>query len=432
MNFELQLLKLFCTKEVYEKYSPYLKVDVLPGEVQTLLRDLKEFYQDFPDTPVAEISKFQTWFQQLRHPDMDVISHNLYSEIFKLIDKTEVDFTDECVSAIMQHFQSAEYKERILEQLDKPEWSPMIIRSLIDEYESLVAREGANDYASNDPADIFAQDGSKAGLRWRLHCLQKTLGSIKPGQFGVVAAGKDTGKSAFLVSETVNFASQLREGCVLWFTTEQTKEQVQKRIWGAVFQRNPRGLEEYLITDKSALEAHKEEYTRVMQGDIDRIRIFDANGFTTNHIRKKIQQYKPKLVIIDMLDHITYKDAVGSADWRYLQRLYHEIRMLARTCPILGSSQCDGQTSGVYGPQCKPPHKPGEEWVIRYIPFKMLEGSKVGKQGATDFIITIGLDPKLPATRFINVPTSKTGAKIQSEASFDIDTALYTDYDFTT
>lgn len=420
---ELTLLKLFCNRDKYENYSSYIDPKSLTIEASILFQDFGQYYETFPNDAEIDLTSFTTWFYQTCHPDMTSDMKELYRTVFTRLNETSVDTKPELIQEIIQSLDKQRYSDLLVSKIQTKEWDPDELVSLVEEYKGSVAAADHDDFEPNDPDSFLTVLNKEHGLKWRLHSLQNTLGSLVPGEFGVIAAGKDTGKSAFLVSEVVNFASQLTEGTILWFTTEQPPKKVFTRIYGAVLQCPP----EQLSKVQSNL---KQEYTNFMHGDFNRIRIFDATAYTTSAIATKIKKYKPKLVVIDMLDHIKFKGGSEKNDWRYLQQLYHAIRMLARECPILGTSQVDAQTSGVYGPLCKPPHVPGEKWCIKYIDFKMLEGSKIGKQGATDFIITIGKDDKKPNTRYIHVPTSKTGKTVQSEASFNIETAIYSDFKF--
>jgi len=54
------------------------------------------------------------------------------------------------------------------------------------------------------------------GVRWRLNCLNKSLGSLRKGDFGFIFARPETGKTTFLASETTSFISSPDER-VVWF-----------------------------------------------------------------------------------------------------------------------------------------------------------------------------------------------------------------------
>ncbi len=420
---ELTLLKLLCNRAMYEQYHLYIDPKSLTIEAAVLFNSFGKYFDAFPDEQNIDLTVFTTWFYQVDHADMASEVKELYRIVFTRLADTADATKPELINDIIKGLTRQRYADLLAREVTSGEWDPQNILRLVDEYTRSEAVSERDDFEPNDPNSFMRVLDKDHGLQWRLNCIQSTLGSLVPGEFGIIAAGKDTGKSAFLISEVVNFAHQLTEGTILWFTTEQPPKKVFTRIYGAILGCAP----EALSKDKSDLLA---TYTNFMNGNKDRVKIIDAQGLSTSSIAAKIQRHRPKLVVIDMLDHIKLKGGSEKNDWRYLQQLYHAIRMLARDCPILGTSQVDAQTSGVYGPNCRPPHVPGDRWCIKYIDFKMLEGSKIGKQGASDFIITIGKDDKHLKTRYIHIPTSKTGKTIKSEVSFDVDTAIYSDTKF--
>lgn len=54
------------------------------------------------------------------------------------------------------------------------------------------------------------------GLRWRLNCLNVSLGSLRKGDFGFIFARPETGKTTFLCSEGSYMLSQ-SESPLVWF-----------------------------------------------------------------------------------------------------------------------------------------------------------------------------------------------------------------------
>lgn len=65
--------------------------------------------------------------------------------------------------------------------------------------------------------EIMESVNSGTGLRWRLDCLNKSLGSLRPGDFGFIFARPETGKTTFLASEIAHMLSQSPTSSVIWF-----------------------------------------------------------------------------------------------------------------------------------------------------------------------------------------------------------------------
>lgn len=413
MVSDLTLLKLFLSnREIYLNYSPYIRKDALTKEGRLIFEDMRIFFEEIPE---GTEEQFVSWFKLVRHVEFTNTQHELYNEIFSRFNTIEISSDLAFIKVVVNHFKELDLKEKILNNILTNTFSVDGLKNLIEEADLEVDLDEDDDDDLYDPEHFLRVIDRADGLKWRLHCLQKSLNGLVKGDFGVIAAPVNAGKSSLLISEAVNFASQLSEGCVLYFTTEQTPAQILSRCWTSALNISATDL-------KKDSKEQRQQYLDIMHGDAKRIRVFDGNGYFIHHLRQKIKRYKPKLVIIDMLDHIGLKGSNEMSDWRALQRLYHAIRMLARDCPILGSSQCSADTEGT--------SQGGEEWYQHYIPMKKLEGSKRGKQGAVDFLITIGYDPKFPKTRYLNVAKDKRNSPSQSEVIFDANTALFTDYPF--
>ncbi len=430
MITDLTLLKLFLSdRETYINYEPYVRKEALTREGQTILADIGLFYEQAvagmrSAATQAPIYDFYTWFHQVQHPELSETDHALYHEIFKGLEKVELEHNEEFIQTVLEHFKKEELKAKLQKSLDDPKWTPELVTDITDKYNSDLEKESSETFFPNDIKLMHAKTTRTEGLHWRLHCLEKAIGPLVKGDFGVIAAPVDAGKTAFCVTTAGYMATQIREGCVLYFTNEQTPDRVGERLWNAVLQLT----KEEIAND---YEAAEREYIRLMHGDRDRVKIFHGMSITSAEIRRKAKKYDAKLIIIDMLDklHLPGK-AIESENIR-TQRLYNSIRELSQQfCPVIGSSQCDGST------QWKD-FKTKEAKFQHYIEMSQLQESRVKKQGELEFLITIGWDPGMPKTRFVHVAKNKlpgdgseTSRYIKSEVLFDGRLSLFTDYKF--
>lgn len=418
MITEVTLLKLFINKRSdFAQYGSFVKHDALTRETKTLLTDIKLYYEEFEDEHI-DLNKFVTWFQQIRHPELKQTEHAIYHLIFERLEDEAVDEDDEYVKKVLNHFKKEAARERILELLESNELKVTDIKKELDEY-VLNTEVLEEDFTENDFTHIFVKKKRESGLRWRLDCLNKSIGPLIPGDFGYVAAYVDTGKSKFLISEAAYMAQQIQEGSVLWFNNEGPEDRVQQQLWCAVLEVDSQKLIEN--EDRA-----RKRYAEKLHGDMDRIKVFDAVGYTPDMIREKAERYNAKLIIIDMLDHLLMPGAEKNAEVIRLKNLYREIRNISKDfCPVIGSSQCDGSVTWT-------DHKTQSAQFQRYIGMHQLDYSRSAKQAAAEFIITIGRDPEMPLTRYIHVPKNKldgdgTGLSrnIKSEVRFDGKRSLY-------
>lgn len=228
-----------------------------------------------------------------------------------------------------------------------------------------------------------------------------------------------THNTKFLVSEVAHMAQQITDGSVLWFNNEGPEDRIQSQLLCAVLDRN-----EDII--KENLELAQQRYAEKMNGDVDRIKIFDAVGYNPAMIREKAEKYNAKLIVIDMLDHLVLPGGSKTQEVIRLKNLYRDIRDISKDfCPVLGSSQCDGTVTWT-------DRTTGDAKFQHYIGMHQLDFSRSAKQAAAEFIITIGRDPEYPMTRYIHVPKNKLSGdgsglsrNIKSEVSFNGERSIY-------
>lgn len=76
------------------------------------------------------------------------------------------------------------------------------------------------EYVTHNLEELLTHSYADSGLRWRLNCLNKSLGSLRPGDFGFIFARPETGKTTFLASEITAMLSQRSgesQGPIIWF-----------------------------------------------------------------------------------------------------------------------------------------------------------------------------------------------------------------------
>lgn len=421
MISDLTLIKLFFSGvDTYQNYSPFIRMEALSREAQMILKDIGVFYGQFTDQTEIDPDRFVTWFNQVQHPELTETQSQLYAELFRRVSEQELEQSDEYIQGILTHFKTEDFKARITSYLEKKDWDPEHLKELVEQYQKEVQIDAMGEFEENSLGMMLAKETRHEGLQWRLNSLRKSIGPIIAGDFGVVAAYVETGKSSWLASEVAHFAHQVTEGDVLWFNNEQTNDRVQKRIWCAAL-----GVSEATLASDPNL--YTQLYTQYMNGDINRVKVFDCYDMSVNDIRKKMDKYNPKLVVIDMIDHLKGGGDDKNADWRRLQKLYYETRRLARVCPVLGASQCNSSVTWM-------DYETQTTKFQHYISMKQLAGSGQGKQEAMDFMITIGKDEAYPKTRYLHVCKNKLPGDgnsqhryIKSECVFDEQTARYTD-----
>lgn len=233
---------------------------------------------------------------------------------------------------------------------------------------------------SSDLEELIEHAYKEQGLRWRLDGLNKSIGSLRPGDFGFVFARPETGKTTFLASEATCFLDQT-ENPIVWFNNEEQGSKVMLRIYQAYFG---------VPIDKllSNPRRYKEEF---QAGPGKHFYLFDSATISKQDVEKTVKALNPRLVIYDQIDKI--KGFAADRPDLMLGQVYQWARELAKNNhSAIGVCQADGTAEGV-----------------RYLTMEHTANAKTAKQAEADFIIGIGKthDDAQPYARYLNICKNK-------------------------
>ena len=409
MNNDVLVLKLLSSKEAFDKYSDFVKIDYLDLEIREIFKALK-LYMQFCDENPVDFNNFSTWFLQSYISDIKEDQAKIYKLIFEQIQRVETVVADNILLGLQEKYT----KENIIRSLEK-EVNVDVLKEYVEEYEkiknSIITGEDEH-FVKNSLEDIISITNPKEGLNWKLNCLNDSIGPLSLGKLVIIAAYVDVGKTMLAISEATHMAKQLKSGCVLWLNNEEEDYRVYKKIWKSVLNCNDKTLEKNI-------EAAREVYTERMNGDIDRIKFINIRSMGIRDIKKLFKKYNPKLVVIDQVDKITLPGVKSFSDHDRLKSLYGEVRALTNEyCPVIAISQADASTARLN-------KDTGDIEYTLYPHHRQLDGSKVGKPGEADAIIMIGRRADFPNTRGIHVSKNKFGNTIKEEVIFDGEKARY-------
>jgi len=407
------LLKTFLKKDYFNKYRSFIKKGAPAEETETILYDIAAYFETFPDKTEVEIDSLKTFCTQMRHPDWNLRDCEHYNQIFKTLSETEE--TDD-IDVLLDHFEKEYFYNKVnllgqtLEPIEK-------VKEEVVKYDDCKRRILVENPADtpNDFDTIFNPLINGDGLQWRLNCLTNSQGRLCKGDFGILGAYINTGKTRFIASEATFMAPQIEEGkYILWFNNEGADRKVQTCVWCAALNKP---IHEIMANKEASIEA----YTKAMGGDIDKIRFLSAVGKSTSDIEKIIEKYPPGLIIFDQLDHISGFDKKSRKDVERLKHLYYWARELSvKHCPVIGVTQADASTM--------PTDNNGNVYPKKYIHMRQLNGSKIDKQANCDFIITIGLDQSNPNIRGIHLAKTKNAVgDLKWDVIFDGERCRYND-----
>lgn len=396
VTLEANLLKIMTNKENYTKYISFIDLKRTLPNTKTLLLDYQKYFDLYPEAVNVDLSgDFYTQFSQSWHnKDLEAQDIDYYRDyVFPAIEKSEGTDGSKVLLGLINKEHSDNMAKACSDGKDVN-----TLRQIIDTYEKKLQQINQTEdkeVHTIENADFEILDKAQ-GLPWFLPSLQQSLMSISDGQFIGVSADFGTGKTAFVISQAVHTFKHLHKNKdkrpILYFNSEGTASDVLGRFLSNLYKdKIPGGFEE--IVDRRV--EVKEKFLKAFDPNMFKvIQISDVPSF--NAVKKKILQYKPALAIIDICDKLAPDEDVLN-----LKKLYDNLRVLAGAeCPIIGTSQ-SGDTS--YFDKDKNVFT-NKKWLGDHD----LYGSKTGKGGACDSIITIGKEENSPL-RYVSVVKLKRG-----------------------
>lgn len=423
MSLDLTTLRLLRRRDRYERLARSVPKRALDTRSQIILSDFGRWFADFPDAQVIDPQAFSMFFKMI-HPDLKDEAMAVYDALFKSVCNEDVDPSLE--AGIMKRLVETSTAYDIAVLLEKYNSGAEVdlragLTGYLDAYDQQVDRKIKNPQVLDPIEDLLKAEEFDEGLHWRLPCLNRHIKPLVAGDFVVVAARPDKGKTTFAASELTFMAAQVdalypgERRSILWFNNEGPGRRIVTRCFQAALNAT---VEELVL--KSAAGTIRDEYAAALGGRGGTLRIFDIHGMWNHEVEDLMALHKPAAVLFDMVDNIKFGGETANNGQRtdqLLESMYQWARMMGvkHDCAVMATSQISADGDG-------------QQWPT----LPMLKDSKTGKQGAADVIITLGTvnDPMLVNSRYVGTTKNKkvrTGvpASPQTEVLFNGDRGRY-------
>lgn len=375
----------------------------LDGRTSVILHDFGRYFEEVPDCEVIPLTReFYTWFSTVAHRNLSAEDLPIYRRIFEECSREpDQSAKDMLVAKLLE----ADLAVRIADITDR--WTRgeevdigKVLRSMVDEHETQVRRKVTMPFVDMDQ-DLFADDVNNIGFKWRLACLNMAMRPMRSGDFIIVAARPDKGKTTFLTDNLTHMVHQIPEvyaddatdpRTILWFNNEGPGARIVKRAVQSALNAPISRLVE--LSQSGTMWA---SYEAAIGASRLRLRIMDVHGFRSWQIEEILRHVKPAIVVFDMIDNIKFDGELingGQRTDQMLEAMYQWARELGvrYDTPVIATSQISAEGDG-----------------LAYPTLAMLKDSKTGKQGAADAIITIGArnEPAMENIRYIGLTKNK-------------------------
>jgi len=395
---DLTLLRLLRTRERYEKLIRAVPKHVLDIKTQTILDDFGKFYREFPDVNAFGHDEFWLWFKTFGHPKLNDEARALYEGLLK---KIHEPVPPEVEAGLMNRLIAADTASKLVTIAEKFNDGDEIdllpvLRATVEQFELDTNRKVKTPWVRDSIEDLLKDDENDKGFHWRLEPLNLSMRPLRPGDFGIVAGRPDKGKTTFLTDQLTHFALQVddlfpgEQRCILWFNNEGPGKRIVSRMYQSALNASTSEL-----VKLSQAGTIRQEYLKATGGRPDVLRVFDIHDFWNHEVEDIIRSTPPAMIVFDMVDNIRFGGAANNNGQRtdqLLEAMYQWARVIAvkHDCPVLAASQISAD---------------GEN--LAYPTLAMLKDSKTGKQGAADFILTIGALDDFPNSRYLGLTKNK-------------------------
>lgn len=381
---EIELLHILGERQVWEKYQDVVKANAryLSEASRIIVRVLPEYYALSGDNTI-NWGSFASWYkltkQQTHHSgDVELLvgkvaSHTGNSEvqadiIRALVERRvaeEVIEIAEDISTGGNRF-CVEDLQRKLQELAKLD----------------IDHTGSPNIVTDDMKELLGAvlDG---GLNWKQLWMNQSCGPLRKGDFVVLVARPDSGKTSFLSGQANSFAKQ-SDKPVLWVNNEQEGRKVKLRI-----------IQEAVGMPNADIKLHPERARSQYEdtiGPLGSVVVVDKAGITAGEITALCEQYGPCAVIIDQLwkvkgfgsDNSDVKVQTQVANWAR--------ELCKKHAPVIGVYQADTNAEG-----------------REYFGMECIYMSKTAVQGEADLIICMGrsYEEGRQNSRFFHFPKNK-------------------------
>jgi hypothetical protein len=384
---ELSIVAAFLCYGVWDKFHSDVSTQDMPEDLQPIYRTLDSWHktqnEEQADLHVQDLAAL--FFAQNK------TNKEFYGKVFDTLGSYTPN-----VSVVKELIQSVR-RATLLRELSLASYDVAEGKKSYEDVQKLMEALDAADEEPEDDSDAFVTDDLNSlldttyktpGLRWRLNVLNKSLGSLRKGDFGFIFARPETGKTTFLASEVTHMAEQAT-GPVLWINNEEQNPKVKSRVYQAA-------LGVTLAEMLSNTEYWDKEYKKKLGG---KILIPNQSVYTRWDVEKLCKRYKPSLVVVDQLPKI--KGFKAERDDLMLGAIFEWARDLAKQwCPVIGVSQAGATAEGK-----------------KYLTMDDVAKVKTEAQAEADFMLGIGKthDTGWEEFRFLNISKNKLSGDVDSD-----------------
>jgi replicative DNA helicase len=401
-SLDLTVLRLFRDRGRYERLFSSVSERAVDPKSYRVLKSMGRWFREHDDQKLIPMGEFPSYFKSI-NPKMPNEEMAVYLHIIQEAQK-EADPGLEVglLKRLTASAKAAELAEGLAKYAEGEEVDfRTLVSGVLDDYDRIAGTAVKAEQVLTPIDKILDVEQNDIGFTWPLPCMNQSIKPMRPGDFAILAASVDAGKTTMTAHVATHIAPQVdqlfpgEERSILWLCNEGPGDNIVMRCWQSAGAWTIEDLAK--MRAQGGVELMREEYRKALGGRAGVLRIFEIHGRNTAYVEGLMRRYKPAAVIFDMIDNIEFSGKSnhgGERTDQVLEAMYQWARLMGvkYNCSVYATSQLSVDGFGMTYPQQH-----------------MLKDSKVGKQGAADVIITLGksADPGLSKSRFIGAPKNK-------------------------
>jgi replicative DNA helicase len=192
--------------------------------------------------------------------------------------------------------------------------------------------------------DLHRNKGGIRGIPTGLRDLDKLIAGLQRSDLVVIAARPSMGKTALMLNMSLDIATKAKQGSVLYFSLEMSKEQLVDRLLAA-----EAGVDAWKLRTGDGLNDADFERLSAAMGELAEAPIFidDTSGITVSDLRTKARrlhhQYPLAAIFVDYLQLMSggSRFAAQANRVQEISEISRSLKILARelNVPVVAASQ---------------------------------------------------------------------------------------------
>ena len=224
MSLDLTILRLLKHRDRYELYHRAVPKDVLEPHTRIILEDYGKFFVE-SEAKVADGDGFLPWFL-LAHPKLKPEPKALLTGIIKNAQPDVPEGVEQGILARLEDARQAAALTSLLEKYNAGE-EVSVMRTVTALAESVPVDRADLPEADFNIDRMLDDEQNDWGFHWPQDAVNASMRSLRPGDFGIIGARVDIGKSSKIAHAVAHWAPQVDQ----LFPGDETRDTYIQKIY---------------------------------------------------------------------------------------------------------------------------------------------------------------------------------------------------------